>query len=159
MHRSGYFIFYLSCFLLLATSCQDFPKDPEKTLEQVSNGTLKVGYSENPPWVVKGPEGPTGIEAELVRGFAKTLNAKVEWQNDTEQNLLEDLEEKKLHLVIAGITDDSPWKSKISFTRPYTEMAKKKHVLCVVMGENAFIVKLEKFLHQQQSTLENRLQP
>ncbi|WP_210486113.1 transporter substrate-binding domain-containing protein [Rufibacter aurantiacus] len=159
MHSNGYFILYLFCVLLLVTGCQDFPKDPEKTLEQVSNGTLKVGYSENPPWVVKGPDGPTGIEPDLVKAFAKSINARVQWQNDSEQNLLEDLEKNELHLVIAGLTDDSPWKSKISFTRPFVEVEKKKHVMAVIMGENAFTVKLESFLNQQKSVIQNRVQP
>ncbi|RNI21772.1 transporter substrate-binding domain-containing protein [Rufibacter latericius] len=153
------FLFALFFLFSLTFGCQDFPKDPEKTLEQVTNGTLKVGYSENPPWVVKGPQGPTGIEADLVKAFAKSLNATIEWQNDTEQNLMERLEKNELHLVMAGVTDDTPWKQKISFTRPFAEVAKKKHVLCVIKGENAFTVKLEKFLHQQQAYLQNSLQP
>ncbi|WP_219921404.1 transporter substrate-binding domain-containing protein [Rufibacter sp. XAAS-G3-1] len=152
-------LFFLPVFLLLLSGCGQFPKDPEKTLEQVTNGTLHVGYSENPPWVVKGPGGPTGSEPDLVKAFAKSINATIQWQNDTEQNLLENLEKNKLHLVIAGITEDSPWRNKIAFTRPYAQVGKKKHVFCVIKGENAFLVKLEKFLHQQQSTLETRLKP
>ncbi len=152
-------VYNLILVVALLTGCQNFPKDPEKTLEQVTNGTLKVGYSENPPWVVKGPAGPTGIEPDLVKAFANGLNAKIEWQNDSEQNLMEELEKHNLHLVIAGVTDDTPWKSKISFTRPYVELQKKKHVFCVIMGENAFITKLESFLRQQQTTLETRVQP
>jgi ABC-type amino acid transport substrate-binding protein len=159
LNSRSYFLLSFFFFSLVLTGCQNFPKDPEKTLEQVTHGTLRVGYSENPPWVVKGPTGPTGIEPDLVNAFAKTINATVEWQNDAEQNLLEELEKSNLHVVIAGITDDTPWKTKIAFTRPYAEVGKKKHVVCVIKGENAFLVKLEKFLHQQQPTLEARLQP
>ncbi|MBC3539312.1 transporter substrate-binding domain-containing protein [Rufibacter sediminis] len=159
MNSRRYLVYNLILVVALLTGCQNFPKDPEKTLEQVTNGTLKVGYSENPPWVVKGPAGPTGIEPDLVKAFANGLNAKIEWQNDSEQNLMEELEKHNLHLVIAGVTDDTPWKSKISFTRPYVELQKKKHVFCVIMGENAFITKLESFLRQQQTTLETRVQP
>ncbi|RNI31944.1 hypothetical protein EFA69_05390 [Rufibacter immobilis] len=118
-----------------------------------------VGYSENPPWVVKGPNGPTGIEPDLVKAFAQTLQADIRWRNDTEQNLLEELEQNKLHLVMAGITHDTPWKKKIAFTRPYLEQGKKKHVLGVIKGENAFVLALEKFLHQQEPFLKTLATP
>ncbi|QHL86964.1 transporter substrate-binding domain-containing protein [Nibribacter ruber] len=147
----------LLCLCWLLAGCENYPKDPNDTLAQVTGGTLVVGYSENPPWVTLGPNGhPGGVEADLVRGFAKTIQAQITWKRDTEQNLLEELEEKKLHLVLAGLTDDSPWKSKISFTRPYLEQGKKKHVFGVVMGENAFVTKLEKYLHQKEDSLKTR---
>lgn len=146
-------------WMLLVSGCQDFPKDPQKTLEKVTNHTLEVGYSENPPWVVKGETEPTGIEPQLVKAFARTLNAQVRWHNDTEQNLLEDLEKRKLHLVIAGLTDKSPWKSKVAFTRPYLTQGKEKHVLAVVMGENAFTLQLEKFLYRHEAHLKKQVQP
>ena len=82
------------------------------------NGTLLVGYSENRPWVTKSGDEPGGTEAELVKQFAQTLNAKIEWHNDTEQNLFERLEKNEIHLVIAGLTDETPWKKTIGITRP-----------------------------------------
>ncbi|WP_460892102.1 transporter substrate-binding domain-containing protein [Rufibacter soli] len=147
----------LLLFAFWGTSgCDKIPKDPEDTLRQVTGGTLHVGYSENPPWVVKGAQEPTGLEPEMVKAFAKTINARVQWHQDTEQELLEALEKKKLQLVVAGLTDDSPWKSKISFTRPYLTLGKKKHVFGVVMGENAFVMKLEKFLHKKEEELKKQ---
>lgn len=117
-----------------------------------------VGYSENPPWVTKTDSVPAGIEPELVKFFAKRLNARVEWRNGTEQNLLEDLEKRRLHLVIAGITKDTPWKKKVGLTRPFVEQHKKKHVMAVIRGENAFIVHLERFLHGQEQQIRKRVQ-
>ncbi|AKQ44940.1 hypothetical protein TH63_03750 [Rufibacter radiotolerans] len=147
----------LLLFLLLPlwglSSCDKIPKDPEDSLEKVSGGTLDVGYSENPPWVVKGAQEPTGLEPEMIKAFAKTIKAKVQWHPGTEQQLLEALEKKELHLVVAGLTDDSPWKSKISFTRPYLTLEKKKHVFGVIMGENALVLELEKFLHKKEEEL------
>ncbi|AKD05342.1 transporter substrate-binding domain-containing protein [Pontibacter korlensis] len=138
--------------------CDNYPKDPDNTLEKVTNGTLLVGYSENPPWVTKTDSVPAGIEPELVKFFAKRLNARVEWRNGTEQNLLEDLEKRRLHLVIAGITKDTPWKKKVGLTRPFVEQHKKKHVMAVIRGENAFIVHLERFLHGQEQQIRKRVQ-
>lgn len=146
----------IPCFL---QGCTNFPKDPENTLEKVKNGTLLVGYSENPPWVVKTKDGPTGIEPDLVKAFAKTLHASIEWKNDTEQELFEDLEKRKIQMVIAGITDDTPWKTKVAVTRPYTEQNKKKHVMAVMQGENAFIIHLEKFLYRNKPQITSPVQP
>ena len=145
--------FGLAVWLLVG--CDNFPKDPDKTLEKVRNGTLLVGYSENPPWVVKTAAVPSGIEAELVKEFAHQLNAKIQWQNDTEQDLFEKLEKRELHLVIGGLTDKNSWKNKISFTKPYLKGEKNNYVMAVLKGENAFVLQLEKFLHDQEAKLKN----
>ncbi len=150
-----YFLFFmLSCVPL---ACNNFPRDPDKTLEKVKNNTLLVGYSENAPWVIKTNASPDGVEAELIKEFAKTQQAKITWVNDTEQDLFEKLEKRELHLVIGGFTDKNTWKSKVSFTRPYFQLEEKKHVMAVLKGENAFIVALETYLHQQNPTLTTRL--
>ncbi|MFC4871953.1 transporter substrate-binding domain-containing protein [Negadavirga shengliensis] len=147
----GFLVFWVVPFILIG--CENFPKDPENTLKKVHNGTLRVGYSENPPWVVETDNIPIGIEPELVKDFAKSLNAEIEWINDTEQNLFDDLGKKKLHLVVAGITSDTPWKKKVGLTRPFAKRGKKKQVMAVIQGENAFIVQLERFLYQQKKEI------
>lgn len=136
--------------LLLLISCENFPKDPDKTLANIRNGILKVGYSENPPWVIKTPDGPTGTEAELIKSFAQELPARIQWHNDSEEDLFEQLEKRELHLVIGGITDKNAWKSKISFTKPYLQTEKHKYVIAIIKGENAFVLQLEKFLKSQE---------
>ncbi|WP_439882104.1 transporter substrate-binding domain-containing protein [Pontibacter sp. MBLB2868] len=151
------YTFILVVCLALCAGCGNFPKDTENTLKQVSNGTLIVGYSENPPWVIKNDSIPTGVEPELVKGFAKTINAKIEWKNDTEHNLYELLEKKEVHLVIAGITRDNPWKTRVAFTRPYAEQDYEKHVMASIKGENAFIIKLEKYLFEKEGEVKKML--
>lgn len=152
--------------LLALQACDTFPQDPEHTLAQARNGTLLVGYSENPPWVMKTAGAPTGIEPALVQGFARTLGARVQWHHDTEQHLFEALEKKRLHLVVAGLTDENPWKKQVAFTRPFIErpkpdqkLSKDQHVMATVQGENAFIVALERYLHQQEPAVQTQLQP
>jgi polar amino acid transport system substrate-binding protein len=151
------------CFLLLLlgalAACGQFPKDPDKTLHQASNGTLRVGYSHNPPWVVKTSGAPAGIEPALVAAFAQSRQLRVEWVNDTEQDLMAQLENRTLHLVVCGLLHDSPWSQRVSFTRPYLLQEKKKHVMSVLKGENAFILALEKFLFSQEAKLKTTLQP
>ena len=151
-----WFLFFLLVWAVSA--CNHFPRDPDETLQKIQHGTLVVGYSENPPWVIKTLTNPTGLEADLVNAFAKTQQAKIKWVNDTEQDLFEKLEKRELQLVIGGITAKNTWKSKVSFTRPYLQLDKEKHVMALLKGENAFAVALEIFLHQQQSTLPPRLQ-
>ena len=60
---------------------------------------------------------------------------------------------------MAGITQDNPWKKQVSFTRPYAELGKKKHVMAVIHGENAFIKKLEEFLYQQEAEIKKQIKP
>ena len=151
-HRILFFVFLLCC-----CACNNFPKDPSGTLEQASGGTLLVGYSENPPWVVETDSVPAGIEPALVKAFAATLGAKVEWRKDSQQNLFEDLEMHKIHLVVAGITNDTPWKKRVALTRPYLKQGKQKHVMAAMQGENAFIVRLEKFLYKREQQLADQL--
>ncbi|WP_345265366.1 transporter substrate-binding domain-containing protein [Nibrella viscosa] len=152
-------VILLIVLCLPAWGCDTYPKDPRNTLKTATGGTLRVGYSENPPWVIKTDSVPTGIEANLVKAFAATLKAQVAWHNDTEQNLFEDLEKQKLHLVIAGITDNNPWKKKVGLTRPFVETGEKKHVMAAIQGENAFIVRLERFLHEHEQAINARVQP
>lgn len=149
----------LLLILFLGNSgCDHFPKDPNKTLEKVKNGTLVVGYIHNPPWVLKTDSVPVGIEPDLVKDFAQELNATIEWQNNTEENIFAAMEEKKVHLVIAGLTADNPRLKKTGHARPFATEDKKKHVLVTIKGENAFLVQLEQFLYGQEKQIQKRIQ-
>jgi polar amino acid transport system substrate-binding protein len=154
----------LLAFALLSTAgllavlagCSSFPADPDGTLDRVRGGVLRVGASHNEPWVqvVDGTE-PSGIEAELVQRFAETLQATIEWQSGGEEALMNDLEDGRLDLVIGGLTAESPWTDKAAITRPYAEARSQegkteKHVMAAPLGENAFLLELEKFLLSQE---------
>ena len=141
-------------FTFLLVGCKYYPKDPEDTLEKIKNATLIVGYSENLPWVIETADGVSGIEAELVKEFAALHQAEVKWIKNTENDLFQDLKERKLHIIIAGLTDDTPWKKeKIGITRPYFKAADKKHIMAIPQGENAFLISLEKFLLQKENEI------
>jgi polar amino acid transport system substrate-binding protein len=102
----------------LPAGCR-IPEDPGETLERVSGGTLRVGAAEHEPWVKLGGSEPGGVEPGLVRRFAGTIEAEVEWTEGSEAELVEALHERQLDLVIAGIDSKSPWKKKGALTRPY----------------------------------------
>jgi polar amino acid transport system substrate-binding protein len=108
--------------LLLALapgSCQ-FPADVDGTLDRVRGGTLRVGVTPADPFVIlsDGSE-PRGVEAELVKRFARRLDADVEWVPGSEAELMGALHGRQLDVVIAGLTRKSPWQTEVTLTRPY----------------------------------------
>jgi polar amino acid transport system substrate-binding protein len=128
------------------------PTDPEGTLERVTGGTLRVGVSPNPPWTeVRGDAEPTGTEVGLVKEFAASLPAKVSWTVGGEEALIKRLEIGELDLVIGGLTADTPWEEHAAITKPYGEAMgvegkRIELVMAAPPGENAYLLKLEKFL-------------
>ena len=139
--------------LAVAVAC-GLPRDPDRTLERVRGGVVRVGIAESRPWVIVTPNGAEGIEPTLVKAIADSLGVTIEWIRKGESELLTDLEERKLDLVIGGLTDDSPWKTKVALTKPFYEdpSTKKKHVMAAPPGENAWLVFVERQLHQHQAT-------
>jgi polar amino acid transport system substrate-binding protein len=135
------------CTFALAIGC-GLPRDPDDTLERVRGGVVRVGVSHNPPWVDITSSGADGIEAELIENIARDLGARIEWTAGAESELLTDLEERKLDVVLGGLTDDSPWKHKVALTRPFFEdpETRKKHVLAMPAGENAWLLYVEREL-------------
>jgi ABC-type amino acid transport substrate-binding protein len=137
----------------LLTGCGiSLPADPEGTLDRVRDGQLRVGVSTNAPWT-ETPDGaePAGIEPDLVRGFAATLNARIQWSEGGEQKLVDELERGNLDLVVGGLTKDTPWSEQVAVTAPYAQVEDghgetHKHVMATRPGENAFLVELEDFL-------------
>ena len=107
-----------SLLVAVATGC-DLPRDPEGTSERVSGGTMRVGISEAPPWTRVAGSEAGGVEVELVRHFARELGAEIHWVQGTEAALLEALENFELDLVIAGLTDDTPWSDRLGLSRAY----------------------------------------
>lgn len=146
--------------ILALTSCGiTIPQDPDGTLAEASGGTLRVGVSENGEWVQLPTSGdPRGIEPALVTEFAESIDATIEWVPGTEHELAEDLFDGQLDMVIAGLSADTPWIKDGGITRPYVETTDErgrtvKHVMLVPLGENAFLLELDKFLQGQEVEL------
>ncbi|GGE99632.1 transporter substrate-binding domain-containing protein [Mycetocola zhadangensis] len=144
--------------VLSLTGCaSQFPADPDGTLERVTGGTLRVGLSPNGNWadMTDGGEA-SGIEVTLVEEFADTIDAEVVWTEGGEEKLFTDLAAGRLDMVIGGLTDTTPWSEKAAITKPFDQVttddgATRKHVMAAAMGENAFLVELERFLGSQES--------
>lgn len=141
--------------LLLAGCSLQVPADPEGTLDRVSGGTLRVGVTDNPPWTDDGDGAePTGSEPALVAEFAGRIDADIEWTHGNEESLVADLEHGALDLVIGGFTDRTPWTEQVAMTVPYAEATgprgeTEKHVMLTRMGENRFLLELERFLLEE----------
>lgn len=103
---------------MLPVSCE-LPRDPEKTLARVAGGTMRVGVTENPPWVVLGDEGPTGVEVTLVELFAEELGAEVEWHEGSAEELAAALGMREIDLLAGGITSTSGLSAHAALTHPY----------------------------------------
>ena len=156
MRRCKVLFLLLAGLLFLAGCGTSYPADPEGTLDRVRGGTLRVGASPNGDWV-RLPAGSAGAarvegkEAELVQRFAERLGADIEWVTGTEQVLADELKHGELDLVIGGLDDKTPWSTHAGLTRPYTESRDSrgslhKHVMLVPLGENAFLLELDRFL-------------
>jgi ABC-type amino acid transport substrate-binding protein len=135
------------------------PADPDGTLDTVTGGGLRVGVSPAAPWTeTEGNGEPTGSEVDLVMEFADSVGSEVVWTEGGEADLVSALEKGQLDIVIGGFTDTTPWTSKAAMTQPYAESTgpdgtTAKHVILTPMGENAFLVELERFLLEGQGEL------
>lgn len=140
--------------VLLAGCAVQVPADPNGTLDRVEGGELRVGATANPPWVVLDDESaPSGIEPDLIEEFADRLGADVDWTTGSEAVLLDALDAGEIDLVLGGFRDDTPWNDRGAITRPYREVEvegrTEKHVMIARMGENGFLVELERFLTEE----------
>ena len=137
----------------LLTGCSlQIPADPHGTLDRAEGGVLRVGATENPPWVEvdEGSE-PSGTEVDLLTEFADGRDADVEWTTGSEAVLIDALHRGELDVVVGGFLEDTPWAEKGAVTFPYTADGPDKHVMIVRMGENRLLVTLEEFLYEEAS--------
>jgi polar amino acid transport system substrate-binding protein len=139
--------------LLCSFSCDTFPKDPDNTLKHVTNGKLYVGITHNPPWTETKDSVYTGIEAEIVMNFARELHAQIVWVHGSETVLMSKMDHNELHLVIGGFELSSPWNRDAGFTNAYY----KRRSIAAPDGENAFIIRLEKYLHENKEPIKEMI--
>ena len=84
---------------------------------------MRVGVVEHRPWTIVTAGGAAGgIEGALVADVAQDLGARIQWIGGPESRLLRALELGELDIVIGGLTDDNPWKDRVTFTKStYTD--------------------------------------
>ena len=143
----------LALVATLAAGCgTPFPRDTDGSLDRITDGALRVGVSENPPWTEVADSGAvTGREVDLVTGFAQEYGATVEWTPGAESELVMAMARGDLDVVVGGLTSDSPWEKEVALTRPYAQEVTpdgdtEKMVMATPLGENALLVALETYL-------------
>jgi membrane-bound lytic murein transglycosylase MltF len=142
-------------FALVAVGCS-IPRDPQGTFERVRSGTLRAGISDNEPWVRSAREQPGGIEVELLEELAGQLGATIEWKASSEGVLFKALEHGEIDVVAAGLEKSTPWKKSAALTQPYVRVSGTPHVLAVQLGENRWLLELERFLQPRSAAILNR---
>lgn len=159
----------LTCTALVVSAalsgCQ-YPDDVDGTLDRVRDGgTLRVGVSEEEPYVILDGPRPRGVEVRLVTGFAGREGATVRYERGGEESLVERLHAGELDVVIGGLTSRNPAKKQVAPTRPYAETETRvgdetmteKHVMFVRAGENAMLVALERYLLNRREPIRRML--
>lgn len=146
MTRKHSLIYLQLASVLLTLAACTMPTDPEDTYQRVHKGILRVGLTEQAPWVIIHEDRYSGTEVQLVKRLAEQLDAEIEWQEGSESVLLESLERNELDLVIGGLKKSIPWKT-VAFTKPYLVQGENEHVLALALGENRWLLELEKFLN------------
>ena len=135
------------------------PKDPDDTLARVEYGELRVGVAIHPPWTTDSADSFGGVEPAMVRALASQLHARIHWTPGGESVLMPQLHERRLDLVIAGLDAATPWAAQVGITRPYhwvTAPTKRDLVWAVAPGENAWQMRVERFLREQRDDVAAR---
>lgn len=140
------------CATMLSACSLTVPTDPDGTLSTVSDGTLRVGVSEEPGLVWVNDDVPTGPLPELVEVFAAQVGATPAWTVAGEQTLVQMLEEGELDMAIGAFRGDTPWSDRAGITRAYSDLPGiegREVVMLAPLGENAFLSRLEHFLDEE----------
>ena len=111
--------------LLVLNGCDQFPKDPNNTLEKISGKKLKVGIAESGEWASYKDGVATGIEVEIIKGFAESIKAQIEWVPGSQDHIINLMSEHEVDICIGNFTKKSPFKKHAGFSIPfYTEKIK-----------------------------------
>lgn len=113
--------------LLIASSLLLVRSVPPTQLEQVLRaGELRVVSSNGPTTYYEGPNGLTGFEYSLVKGFADSLGVKlvIEDQSSLDQ-LLQAVETKRVDLAAAGLTALESRSKKLVFAAPFMQVTQQ----------------------------------
>ncbi|WP_447962945.1 transporter substrate-binding domain-containing protein [Nitrospira sp. Ecomares 2.1] len=150
--------FVFVCISFSLVGCNEYPKDTHHTLQQIqSRGVLRIGAIEQAPWAYRAEGGAQGIEIKLAMAFARSLGAEPQVEFLSEADATEYLRQHQIDLVVGGLTNASPRKDDVGLTRKYFQIRDEEnyeHVMAVPKGENGLLVRLETFLKQQHSRIQ-----
>lgn len=137
---------------LVLTACGSIPADPDGSLDVLTGGVLRAGASPSAGLVETEGTEPTGPLVDLVDGFARERDARIEWVVGSEEDLVAALEQGDLDIAVGGMTDATPWADRVGVTRGYPGVEGsdgRAIALLVPLGENALLSALELYLDGQ----------
>jgi len=90
-------------------------------LEKIqSEGELRVITRNNPTTFYEGPDGPAGIEYELIKRFSAYIGVKPRFiLPETFQETIPAIESGQAHIAAAGLTITEERKQRVRFSTPY----------------------------------------
>lgn len=109
-------ILILCC--LIAAGCELLPQTQLERVER--DGVLRVLTRNSATTYYEGPHGPTGLEYDLVAGFAKFLGVKLKLETpDNLSQVLQQIETGKADLAAAGLSVTEERKTQFNFSTSY----------------------------------------
>lgn len=128
------------------------PSDPNGTLANIETShVMRVGATSSPGLVTVTSGEVSGPLATLIDGFAEEHEATVTWTVDSEERLVDALEQGEIDLAIGGMTDATVWADRVAVTRGYPALSEdgRAVVMFVPLGENELQSALESFLDEE----------
>ena len=113
--------------LITASSATLVRSTPPTILEKVlESGELRVVSSNGPTTYYEGPNGLTGFEYSLVKGFADSLGLKLVLDNNPDTNaVLDGVVSGQYHLAAAGLTPQESRGKSVSFATPFMQLTQQ----------------------------------
>jgi ABC-type amino acid transport substrate-binding protein len=84
---------------------------------------MRVGIVNSGPFAVYDDGEARGVEVRILEGFARELDAEIEWFAGSEEDVMGSLEVRELDVVIGGLTSTNPFSKVATLTHPYLTTA------------------------------------
>lgn len=140
-------VILLGVFML--SGCSSLPRDQQGWTAQIQKDrVLIVGYSKP----AKDDAPIFDREKVVLQKLAQRLGAKLKLKEGNAHSLLDDVENRRLAMVVAQIPADSPFAEKLGFSQTFytRESDKTEYSIAVAPGENRLLLLLDQTIADQQ---------
>jgi len=147
LFQKPFVVISLGVFAL--SGCSSLPRDQQGWTAQIQKDrVLVVGYSKP----AKDDAPIFDREKVVLQKLAQRLGAKLELKEGNAHSLLDDVENRRLAMVVAQIPADSPFAEKLGFSQTFytRESDKTEYSIAVAPGENRLLLLLDQTIADQQ---------